>query len=98
VLGVSESTIAFSFDARPYLEQKLRALAAHRSQFGVTLETLHDPPPHAAEMLAAFRPVLQREVFTLGGVRGRVGSWPLSDFFDGLASAQFAAPKSHLTI
>ena len=49
---------------------------------------LTDPPPGAAEMLQAFRPVLEREVFFLGGARGPVRRWPLPDFFDGLATAE----------
>ena len=43
------------------------ALAAHRSAFGVTEEMLSSPPPGAQEMLDAFRPVFEREVFVLGG-------------------------------
>jgi hypothetical protein len=62
--------IAVSFDVRHYLERKLSALAAHRSAFGVTPEMLKNPPPGAAQMLQAFRPVLEREVFLLGGARG----------------------------
>jgi LmbE family N-acetylglucosaminyl deacetylase len=85
VFGTKESMIAVSFDARRRVEQKLAALAAHRSQFGLTLETLDNPPAPAAEMLRAFRPVFARESFTLGAARGRIGSWPLRDFFAGLA-------------
>lgn len=60
-----------SFDAGPYMDRKLSALAAHRSAFGVTLEMLKNPPPGPAEMLQAFRPVMEREVFLLGGARCR---------------------------
>lgn len=88
VFGTAPETIAVSFDARPYMNRKLSALAAHRSAFGVTLEMLHDPPPGPAEMLRAFRPVLEQEVFTLGGVRGPVPRWPLQGFFDGLQTAE----------
>ncbi len=84
VFGVAQPTIAVSFDARDYVEQKLRALCAHRTQFGLTLETLHNPPQPAAEMLNAFRPVFAREDFVLGGVRGAIATWPLKDFFEGL--------------
>jgi hypothetical protein len=52
--------------------------------FGITQEMLKDPPPGAAQMLQAFRPVFEREVFLLGGTRGPVPRWPLADFFDGL--------------
>ena len=89
VFATAFEMIAVSFDARPYLQRKLAALTAHRSQFGLTLEMLRDPPPGAAGMLRAFGPVLAREVFMLGGARGPVSRWPLEDFFDGLESAAF---------
>ncbi len=38
----------------------------------------------------AHDPVLEREVFMLGGARGSVSRWPLEDFFDGLETAEFA--------
>ena len=88
VFATAPEMIAVSFDARRYMDRKLSALAAHRSAFGVTPESLNDPPPGAAQMLQAFRPVLENEVFLLGGARGPVPRWPLPDFFDGLESAQ----------
>jgi len=80
--------IAVSFDASRYVEQKLFALTAHRSAFGVTPQMLQTPTGEAAQMLRAFRPVFEREVFLLGGARGPVPRWPLPDFFDGLETAQ----------
>ena len=50
----------------------------------VTSAMLENPPQRVAQMLGAFRPVFQREVFLLGGVRGTIPRWPLADFFDGL--------------
>ena len=88
VFGASPEMIAASFDARPYMDRKLSALAAHRSAFGVTLEMLKNPPSSAAPMLRAFGPVLEREVFLLGGARGPVQTWPLPDLFDGLETAE----------
>ena len=82
VFATTPEMIAVSFDARPYLERKLAAMAAHRSAFGLTLEILKNPPPGSADMLEAFRPVLEREVFVLAGTRGPVSRWPLKDFFD----------------
>jgi LmbE family N-acetylglucosaminyl deacetylase len=76
--------IAVTFDATPYLERKLSALAAHRSAFGVTQEMLSDPPPGVSDLLRAFRPVLEREVFMLGGTRIAAARWPLQHFFDGM--------------
>ena len=88
VFATAPEMIAVSFDASPYLERKFSALAAHRSAFGVTPEMLKNPPPVAAQMLQVFRPVFEREVFLLGGVRGPVRRWPLRDFFDGLETAE----------
>jgi len=87
VFGTAVGMIAVSFDATPLVHRKLMALAAHRSAFGVTEEMLSSPPPAAREMLDAFRPVLEREVFVLGGTRIPVTRWPLRDFFDGVQSA-----------
>jgi N-acetyl-1-D-myo-inositol-2-amino-2-deoxy-alpha-D-glucopyranoside deacetylase len=97
VYGVAAPMIAVSFDARPYYEQKLAALAAHRTQFGLTLDTVYDPPPQAAPMLAAFRPVFERESFVLAGVRGPVASWPMADFFDRLETAELSGQPEQLT-
>ena len=72
----------------PYIDRKLSALAAHRSAFGITLEMLKNAPPGAMQMLQAFGPVLEREIFLLGGARGPVRRWPLEDFFDGLETAE----------
>lgn len=88
VFATAPGMIAVSFDASPYLERKLLALTAHRSAFGVTPEMLSHPPSDVAPMLQAFRPVLEREVFILGGARGAVPQWPLPDFFDGLETVE----------
>lgn len=90
VFSTAADMVAVTFDARPYLERKLWALTAHQSAFGVTADTLKNPPPAAAHMLRAFRPVLEREVFVLGGTRGPVRRWPLEHFFDGLETAELA--------
>jgi N-acetyl-1-D-myo-inositol-2-amino-2-deoxy-alpha-D-glucopyranoside deacetylase len=94
VFATTPEMIAVSFDARPYLERKLAAMAAHSSAFGLTTEMLNNPPPGAAHMLAAFRPVLEREVFVLAGARGPVSRWPLEDFFDGLHTAELDPTRS----
>jgi N-acetyl-1-D-myo-inositol-2-amino-2-deoxy-alpha-D-glucopyranoside deacetylase len=91
VFAIAPEMIAASFDASSYLERKLAAMTAHRSAFGLTLDMLKNPPPGAARILQAFGPVLEREVFMLGGVRGPVSRWPLEDFFDGLETAEFGA-------
>jgi len=84
VFASTSEMIAVSFDARPYVDRKLSSLAAHRSAFGVTQEMLVDPPPGVAQMLGAFRPVLEQEVFLLGGTRGPIATWPLRNLFDGV--------------
>jgi LmbE family N-acetylglucosaminyl deacetylase len=88
IFSTTPEMVAVTFDARPYLDRKLSALTAHRSAFGVTPEMLTNPLPPAAHMLRAFRPILEREVFVLGGTRGPVLRWPLNDFFDGLETAE----------
>ena len=88
VFASAPEMIAVSFDARPYLERKLAAMAAHRSAFGLTLEMLKNPPPGAAHMLRAFRPVLEREAFVVAGTRGAISRWPLNDLFDGLETTE----------
>ena len=87
VFSTSPEMVAVTFDARPYLDRKLSALTCHQSAFGVTADLLKNPPPETAHMLRAFRPVLEREVFVLGGTRGPVRRWPLEDLFDGLETA-----------
>ena len=84
VFASASEMVAVTFDATRYMDRKLSALAAHRSAFGVTPETMNDSSP----MLRAFRPVLEREVFLLAGARGPVPRWPMPDFFDGLETAE----------
>ena len=92
VFGTASEMIAVSFDARSLVHRKFLALAAHRSAFGVTEEMLSSPPPGAREMLDAFRPVLEREVFVLGGSRIPTPRWPLSDLFDGVRLLEGSKP------
>ena len=88
VFGTAPEMIAVLFDATALVHRKFMALAAHRSAFGVTEEMLSSPPPGAREMLDAFRPVFEREVFVLGGTRTSTPRWPLNDLFDGIESAE----------
>jgi N-acetyl-1-D-myo-inositol-2-amino-2-deoxy-alpha-D-glucopyranoside deacetylase len=90
VFGIAPATIACSFDARPYMDRKLSAMAAHRSAFGLTLEMLRNPATPAEGMLRAFRPAFEREDFVLGGTRGAVRRWPLQDLFDDIPSSSLA--------
>jgi LmbE family N-acetylglucosaminyl deacetylase len=96
VFAAAPEMIAMSFDARPYMDRKFSAMVAHRSQFGVSQEMLDNPPPGIRQMLDAFRPVFEREVFLLGGARVAAARWPLRDFFDGLEAGDLreASPRS----
>ena len=80
VFGTHPEMVAVSFDARPYIDRKFSAMSAHQSMFGATLDD---------RLVRAFRPVLEHEVFVLGGARSAVPHWPLQDFFDGLETAAF---------
>jgi N-acetyl-1-D-myo-inositol-2-amino-2-deoxy-alpha-D-glucopyranoside deacetylase len=84
VFGVSAATIAVTFDARPVMDRKLAAFAAHQSAFGVSAEMLREPPPEEARRLHAFAPIMEREDFTLGATRCPVPHWPLDNLLDGL--------------
>ena len=94
LFSTTPEMVAVTFDAQPYLDLKLSALVAHQSAFGVTPEMLNDPPPSVAHMLRVFRPVLEREVFVLGGTRRPVPRWPLEDFFDGLETEQLSETRA----
>jgi hypothetical protein len=71
------------------MDTKLSVLTAHRSMFGITDEMVHNPPPPVAQILSTFRPVMEREVFMLGGTRRPIARWPLGDFFEGLENTRF---------
>lgn len=91
VYGAAGETIALTFDARPYVARKFAAMAAHRSAFGVTEETLRAPTPEIAPMLRAFGPAFEREAYLLGGARGPIARWPLRDVFDGIDGGKSSA-------
>jgi LmbE family N-acetylglucosaminyl deacetylase len=87
LFGIAPEMVALSFDARPYARHKRAALAAHRSQFGLTLDNMADPPPgRPAAVMAAFGPLLDREIYLLGGTRTALPHWPLAAAFDGLSA------------
>lgn len=85
LFGAAPEMVALSFDAVPWRNRKLAAIAAHRSQFGLTLENIDAPlPGRPADIARAFGPLLDRELYLLGGTRAPVPHWPLRDTFDGL--------------
>jgi LmbE family N-acetylglucosaminyl deacetylase len=94
LFSTDPGTVAVTFDASRYLERKFSALAAHRSAFGVGDELLRNPPPGISQMLSAFRPVFEREVFVLGGTRVAAPRWPLADLFDAVETAAFDEPSA----
>ena len=77
---------------RPIWIAMLAAFAAHQSAFGVTTEMFSDPPPDAARILRAFRPIMEHAWFVLAGVRGAVPQFPLRDVFDGLEIVSKLSP------
>lgn len=85
LFGIAPAMVAIDFDARPFAAVKLGVLAAHRSQFGLTLETVNDPPPGRPTLIRqSFGPMLDREVYLIGGTRAAIPRWPLADAFDGI--------------
>jgi LmbE family N-acetylglucosaminyl deacetylase len=85
LFGMASSMVALDFDARPFATQKLAAFAAHRSQFGLTPETVNHPPPGRPALIrTAFAPLLDREVYLLGATRAAIPRWPLTDVFGGI--------------
>ena len=76
VFAVRRETAALVFDARPHMDRKRAVFDAHRSAFG-----------RDDKKFEGFRPILEEEVFTLGGARRAVPRWPLQDLFDGLEAA-----------
>jgi hypothetical protein len=58
------------------MDLKRAVFDAHHSAFG-----------RDDRKFEGFRPILEEEVFTLGGARGVVPRWPLHELFDGLEVA-----------
>jgi LmbE family N-acetylglucosaminyl deacetylase len=85
VFAVRPAMAAVTFDARPYMDLKSMAFAAHQSAFGLPEHMLSDPPADAAARLRGFLPIMEEEVFVLGATRDVVPRWPLAGLFDGLA-------------
>ncbi|MBB6098524.1 N-acetyl-1-D-myo-inositol-2-amino-2-deoxy-alpha-D-glucopyranoside deacetylase [Deinobacterium chartae] len=77
IYAVSESTLAVVADVSDFVDRKLAALRAHRSQTG-PLSGIGTLSPDQ------LREVMRFECFSLGGLRGPVQRWPLRGFFDGL--------------
>lgn len=94
IFACAPEMVAVSFDARPYIDTKLSVLTAHRSMFGITDDMVHNPPPPVAQLLSTFRPVMEREVFMLGGTRRPIPHWPLTDFFEGLEDVRLERPMT----
>lgn len=80
--GVGEEDFAVVVDVEPWLERKLAAIAAHRSQVGPSSSFANARSDREDE---AWRALMARETFTLGGLRG--GGFPdapVDDMFAGL--------------
>ena len=98
LFGIRPEMVALDLDARPWLDRKRGALAAHRSQFGLTIENMAAPPPgRPAAVLAAFTPLLERETYLLGGARTATPRWPLADAFE-VATGVLLLGGEHLLV
>lgn len=76
-----DHAVAVKYDVIDHLERKYAALRAHASQSG--------PGSGIAKLLPELEQNVpcqasRQEWFTLGGARGQVPNWPLSDLFDGM--------------
>ncbi len=77
--GVSDDSLAAVLDVSAFMEAKERAIRAHRSQVG--------PRSSFASregQQEGWRAFMERETFTLGGVRGAFPEPPVPDLFAGL--------------
>ncbi len=77
--GVSDDTVAVRLNVEAYLERKLEALRAHRSQMGPTSRMAQ----MTSEAKAKIEGFFATEYFALGGLRGPL-PLPLEGLFDGL--------------
>lgn len=79
--GVSPQTVAVRMDVGAYAENKKAALAAHGTQMGEQSLLGRMAPDERARMEAR---MLGQEIFTVGGTRTGLSSFPLRGLFDGL--------------
>ena len=75
--AVCGCTIAAEIDIHEFAARKRAALFAHRTQTGP-----HSTLGRLSEM--QLQPLLERETFSFGGIRGPVTEYPLTDLFAGL--------------
>ncbi len=86
VFAVAAPLIALRFDARPFIDRKLRAFAAHQSAFGLAAEMIAAPPEPQATRLRGFLPLIEEENFVVGATRLPILRWPLASLLDGIAT------------
>ncbi len=72
IYGLAENSFAAVIDVSDYLQVKMRAIRAHRSQVGPNSSFANIDALEWQEMLI-------KEVFTLGGLRGSFPMMPVSD-------------------
>ncbi|MFC4425530.1 PIG-L deacetylase family protein [Deinococcus navajonensis] len=82
IYGVSESTVAVRMNVAPYAENKKAALAAHGTQMGEQSLMGKMSEQERAQMEASF---LSQELFSVGGTRTALPTFPLRGLFDGLS-------------
>lgn len=76
--AVSEESFAAVLDVSAYMDAKERAIRAHRSQVGPRSSFA------ARDGEEGWRAFMERETFTLGGLRGGFPEPPVDDLFAGL--------------
>lgn len=79
IYGVSEDSLAAVLDVTPYVDQKEKAVKAHRSQTGPTSSFANISRDNET-----WREMFMRETVTLGGLRGSFPAMPVDDLFAGL--------------
>lgn len=79
--GVAESDLAAVIEVGDLVDTKERAMRAHRSQLGPRSSFAGADEGPGSE---AWQEMMQRETFTLGGLRGAFPDPPIDDLFAGL--------------
>jgi len=79
--GVAEEDFAVVAEVAPWLERKLAAIASHRSQVGPASSFANARTDRDDD---AWRSMMSRETFTLGGLRGGFPRGPVDDMFAGM--------------
>ncbi len=77
IYGIAEKSLAAIIDVSDYLQIKMKAISAHRSQVGPSSSFADIDKPE-------WQAILIKETFTLGGLRGSFPMMPVSNLIDDL--------------